>query len=62
MIQNRPLPGGRIIILKEKGITLPSNFSSVGYIEFDTDALAAKGIDLLKELIAFGLVKVTAAS
>lgn len=56
------LYGGRIIILKERGINLPSNFSSVGYIEFDTDALAAKGIDLLKELIAFGLVKVTAAS
>jgi predicted nucleotide-binding protein len=56
------LYGGRIIILKEKGINLPSNFSSVGYIEFDTDALAAKGIDLLKELIAFGLVRVTAAS
>lgn len=56
------LYGGRIIILKEKGISLPSNFSSIGYIEFDADALAAKGIDLLKELIAFGLVKVTAAS
>jgi predicted nucleotide-binding protein len=51
------LYGGRIIILKERGISLPSNFSSVGYIEFDTDALAAKGIDLLKELIAFGLVR-----
>lgn len=56
------LYGGRIIILKEKGINLPSNFSSIGYIEFESDALAAKGIDLLKELIAFGLVKVTAAS
>jgi predicted nucleotide-binding protein len=56
------LYGGRIIILKEKGINLPSNFSSIGYIEFDPDALAAKGIDLLKELIAFGLVKVTATS
>lgn len=56
------LYGGRIIILKEKGIALPSNFSSIGYIEFETDALPAKGIDLLKELIAFGLVRVTAAS
>jgi len=56
------LYGGRIIILKEKGIGLPSNFASIGYIEFDPDALAAKGIDLLKELIAFGLVRVTAAS
>jgi predicted nucleotide-binding protein len=56
------LYGGRIIILKEKGISLPSNFASIGYIEFDPDALAAKGIDLLKELIAFGLVRVTAAS
>jgi len=56
------LYGGRIIILKERGISLPSNFASIGYIEFDPDALAAKGIDLLKELIAFGLVKVTAAS
>lgn len=56
------LYGGRIIILKERGINLPSNFSSIGYIEFDPEALAAKGIDLLKELIAFGLVRVTAAS
>jgi predicted nucleotide-binding protein len=56
------LYGGRIIILKERCINLPSNFSSIGYIEFDPEALAAKGIDLLKELIAFGLVKVTAAS
>ena len=55
------LYGGRIIILKERGINLPSNFSSIGYIEFEPDALAAKGIDLLKELIAFGLIRVSAA-
>lgn len=45
------LYGERIIIFKEKGIDLPSNFSSVGYIEFEKDKLGDKGIELLRELI-----------
>lgn len=45
------LYGERIIIFKEKGIELPSNFSSIGYIEFEKDKLSDKGIELLRELI-----------
>ena len=49
----------RIVIFKEKGLTFPTNFQSIGYIEFDTDSLEAKTADLLRELIGFGLVKIT---
>ncbi len=49
----------KVMIFKEAGITLPSNFSSVGYIEFEEDAIEAKTMDLLRELIGFGLVKIT---
>ncbi len=49
----------RVVIFKEKGINFPSNYSSVGYIEFEEDAIEAKAIELLKELIGFGIVKVT---
>jgi hypothetical protein len=51
----------RVVILKEKGIDFPTNFSSVGHIEFDEDLIEAKAIDILKELIGFGLVKITTA-
>jgi predicted nucleotide-binding protein len=51
----------RVVILKEKGITFPTNFSSVGYIEFEENAIEAKAVDILKELIGFGLVKITTA-
>ncbi|HEX8407683.1 MAG TPA: TIR domain-containing protein [Thermoanaerobaculia bacterium] len=49
----------RIVIFKEKGLNFPTNFQSIGYIEFDGDSLEAKTADLLKELIGFGLVKIT---
>jgi hypothetical protein len=49
----------RIVIFKEKGIHFPTNFQSIGYIEFEVDSIDAKTSDLLKELIGFGLVKVT---
>ena len=51
----------RIVIFKEKGLDLASNFSSIGYIEFDENAIEAKTAELLSELIGFGLVKITAA-
>lgn len=50
--------GDRIVIFKERGLHFPSNFQSIGYIEFDVDSLEAKTTDLLKELIGFGLVKI----
>lgn len=52
----------RIVIFKETGITLPSNFSSIGYIEFDPDAIEARTPELLQELIHFGLVRITPAA
>ena len=50
------LYGERIVIFKEKGIDLPSNFSSVGYIEFEKDKLSDKGIELLRELISMKIL------
>jgi hypothetical protein len=39
--------------------SFPTNFQSIGYIEFESDDLTARPADLLKELIGFGSVKVT---
>lgn len=49
----------RIVILKENGVTFPSNFRDIGYIDFEKDQLEAKTLDVIKELIGFGIVKVT---
>jgi hypothetical protein len=49
----------RIVIFKEKSVSLATNFSDIGYIEFDHNALDAKVNELFRELIAFGLIKVT---
>lgn len=51
--------GDRIVIFKEKGLSFPSNFQSIGYIEFESGDLTARTADLLRELIGFGLVRVT---
>jgi len=47
----------RIIIFKEEGVELASNFSGIGYITFEKNALEAKVNDLLKELVAFKILK-----
>jgi predicted nucleotide-binding protein len=49
----------RIVILKEDTVTFPSNFSDIGYISFDHNQLEAKAMDVLKELIGFGIVRVS---
>lgn len=49
----------RIVIMREEGVTFPSNFRDIGYITFDKDQLDAKALDILKELIGFGIVKVS---
>jgi hypothetical protein len=49
----------RIVIMKEEGVTFPTNFRDIGYISFDKDQLDAKTLDILKELIGFGIVKVS---
>lgn len=53
------LYGDRIVIFKEKGIHFPTNFQNIGYIEFESNDIQARTADLLKELIGFGLVRVT---
>lgn len=53
------LYGGRIIIFKETCVRFPTNFRDIGYIEFEKENLAAKTNELFKELIAFGLIRVT---
>lgn len=52
----------RIVIFKEEGLYFPANYQSIGYIEFGETGLESKTSDLLKELIGFGLVKITTAS
>jgi predicted nucleotide-binding protein len=53
------LYGDRIVIFKEKGIELPSNFSSVGYIEFEKDKLGDKGIELFRELVSMKILSIS---
>ncbi|SKU28575.1 Predicted nucleotide-binding protein containing TIR-like domain [Mycobacteroides abscessus subsp. massiliense] len=55
------LYGDRIIVFKESGIELPSNFSSVGYIEFEKDKLSEKGIELFRELVSMKILSVSVA-
>jgi len=50
----------KIVIFKEDGVSFGSDFKDLGYISFDTDQLGAKTVDLMKELIGFGLLKVSA--
>ena len=47
----------KIVILKEADVTFPTNFRDIGYIPFEKDQLEAKAMDVLKELVGFGIVK-----
>lgn len=49
----------RIVIFKEEGVSLASNYNSIGYIEFAKDKLADKGIDLFRELVSFKIVNIS---
>jgi predicted nucleotide-binding protein len=49
----------RIVIMREEGVTFPTNFRDIGFISFEKDQLDAKTLDILKELIGFGIVKVS---
>ena len=53
------LYGSRIVILKEDIVEFPTNFRDLGHISFAKDQLEAKSMDLLRELIGFGIVKVS---
>jgi predicted nucleotide-binding protein len=49
----------RIVIMKESEVHFPSNFQDIGYISFQKDDLESKTMDILKELIGFGIVKIS---
>ncbi|MBI5643869.1 MAG: nucleotide-binding protein [Deltaproteobacteria bacterium] len=53
------LYGSRIVILKEETVEFPTNFRDLGYISFAKDQLEAKSMDVLNELIGFGIVKIS---
>jgi predicted nucleotide-binding protein len=55
------LYGSRIIIFRDSRVEFPSNFSEIGYITFDANQLSAKVNDLFRELIGFGLIKISVA-
>jgi predicted nucleotide-binding protein len=49
----------RIIIFKEEGVELASNFVSIGHITFEKDKLSEKGIELFRELVKFKVISVS---
>ncbi|MBS0239995.1 MAG: nucleotide-binding protein [Proteobacteria bacterium] len=51
----------KIIIVREDGVNFPSDFSDLGYITFKDGEIANKAMEIFKELIGLGLVKVMAA-
>lgn len=50
----------RIVVFKEKGVTFPSDFSDLGYIEFEQDELAAQMGSLFAELVSLDILEVRA--
>jgi predicted nucleotide-binding protein len=55
------LYGRKIVVFKESGVTFPSDFSDLGWIQFERDALDAKAMDLLRELIALRAVRLVSS-
>jgi hypothetical protein len=49
----------RIIVFKEEAVELATNYSDLGYIEFEKDKLDAKVNELLRELLAFKILAVS---
>jgi hypothetical protein len=56
------LYGRKIVVFKEKGVTFPSDFNDLGWIEFERDALDAKAVDLLRELIALKAIRLVSTA
>ena len=56
------LYGRKIVVLKEDGVTFPTDFSDLGWIEFEQDALDAKAMELLRELIALDAVRLVSVA
>jgi len=49
----------RVILFKEKDVSLASNFSGIGYIPFDKDRLDAEMGALLRELVALKFLRLS---
>lgn len=49
----------RIVVFREESVDLATNYESIGYISFEKDDIPAKANDLFRELIAFGILKVS---
>lgn len=49
----------RIVVFREEGVDLATNYESIGYITFEKDDIPARANDLFRELIAFGILKVS---
>lgn len=56
------LYGRKIVVFRESTVTFPSDFSDLGWITFEKDALDAKAMDLLRELIALKAVKLVSSA
>lgn len=54
------LYGNRIVIFKEKRVSFPSDFSDLGYIEFETDGFGQEMGSLLSELVALDILEIRA--
>lgn len=50
----------RIVVFKEKDVAFPSDFSDLGYIEFERDQLGAEVGNLFSELVALDILEVRA--
>lgn len=50
----------RIVIFKEKGVTFPTDFSDLGFIELEKDQLVAEIGNLFSELVALDILEVRA--
>jgi hypothetical protein len=48
----------RIVIVKEKGVSFPSEFRDLGYIEFEEDQLVAELGALFSELVGLDILEV----
>ena len=54
------LYGRRIVVFKEEGVSFPSDFGDLGYIEYKKGSLAAKSMEFLRELVALKAVRIEA--
>ena len=55
------LYGNKIVLFREEGVAFPTDFKEIGHISFEIDKLDAKAPELIKELVGFGVLKISAA-